>query len=72
MVGSVCGQHGQRVVRRVAPVPSQGADCVTTQSLLVEEKTALGISAKRGVANLHHVAVSSHNLVFVMIRTVCS
>ena len=62
MVGSVYGQHGQHVVRRVALVPSQGADCVTTQSLLVEEKTALRISLKREVANLDHVLVSNHKL----------
>lgn len=70
MVGSVYGQHGQHVVRRVALVPSQGADCVTTQSLLVEEKTALRISLKRGVANLDHVLVSNRKLLFVKITTV--
>ena len=70
MVGSVYGQHGQHVVRRVALVPSQGADCVTTQYLLVEEKTALRISLKRGVANLNHVLVSNHKLFFVKITTV--
>ena len=47
MADSVCGPHGQRAVRRAGLVPNHEADSVTTQSLLVEDKTALGTSHRR-------------------------
>ena len=58
----VCGQNGQRVVRRVGLVPSQGTDSVITRSLLAEDKTALETLLRQRVAKLRHVRVRKKDL----------
>ena len=47
MAVSVCGQHGQIVVRRVGLVPSQGPEPVITPYLIIMDKTAQGTTVKQ-------------------------
>ena len=47
MVVSTCGLHGQRVVRLVGLVPTQGTEPATTQCQTIMAKTALETSVRQ-------------------------